>query len=293
MSTFAVKITQIVVHPHPDADSLEIAQAADYLSVVRKGQYQTGDRVAYIPENAIVPTWLLRHIDMWDDEKQKGRLSGSFGNKVIPRRLRGVVSQGLCVQLSPVPTTPSITDPQYADDQWILPLDNCDTCIVIDDQDVSELLGVSKWEPPVPVHLAGEVFNVGSSYTINFDVENIKAYPNVFIPGEEVIMTEKIHGCASFHTLLDTVEFGLITIGRVVDERLKVHVKSMDIQTHEIQFNEVLGWSSQPNIDNWYELETEDGTIMKLTGNHPVWLPDINAYRRVDELVGNESITMD
>ena len=36
-------------------------------------------------------------------------------------------------------------------------------------------------------------------------------------------------------------------------------------------------------IDEW-EIETEDGEKLIITGNNPVWLPDLHCYRRVEDL---------
>lgn len=58
--------------------------------------------------------------------------------------------------------------------------------------EVSNELGITKWEHPVPAYLSGEVKH--SPYKFNFDIENIKKYPHIFQEGEEVIFSEKIHG---------------------------------------------------------------------------------------------------
>ena len=43
----------------------------------------------------------------------------------------------------------------------------------------------------------------------------------------------------------------------------------------------------------WYEIELEDGRKITITGNNPVWIPELNAYRRVDELNGDEFLLID
>ena len=56
MSTFTVPVVRIsAIEPIVDADAIELAVIGDYRSVIRKGQYQRDDLVAYIPEQAILP----------------------------------------------------------------------------------------------------------------------------------------------------------------------------------------------------------------------------------------------
>jgi intein/homing endonuclease len=47
------------------------------------------------------------------------------------------------------------------------------------------------------------------------------------------------------------------------------------------------------NTHQWYEIELEDGRKIKITGNHNVFIPEIECYRRVDELTGDEEFLID
>lgn len=161
MSKFAVKVEKITISRHPNADALELANIADYQAIVRKRQFHDGDLVAYIPEQAIVPEALLKEMGL------EGKLAGKDGNRVKAIRLRGVLSQGLVYP---------------ARRGWKL------------GDDVTEELGITKWEPTIPAHLAGDVFNAGLDRTLKYDIENIKKYPRVIEPGEQVVFTEKLHG---------------------------------------------------------------------------------------------------
>ncbi len=161
MSTFVVPVVRISIEPHGNADALELARVGDYRAVVRKGQFHSGDLVAYIPEQAIVPEALLDELGL------RGKLAGKDGNRVKAMKLRGVLSQGLVVAGRP---------------GWQ------------PGQDVAAELGIVKWEPPVPTHMSGQVYGVGTDRCIKYDIENIKAYPEAFSEGEPVVFTEKIHG---------------------------------------------------------------------------------------------------
>lgn len=162
MATFGVFILPIrTIEPIPDADAIELAVVGDYRSVVRKGAFQTGDLVAYIPEAAVLPDELLAEMGL------TGKLAGSQGNRVKAVRLRGALSQGICYGVR---------------EGWV------------EGQDVAEELGITKYIPPIPAHLAGQLTNVGTQNTLKYDIENYKRFPDVFRDGEPVVFTEKVHG---------------------------------------------------------------------------------------------------
>lgn len=162
MSTFAVHVVRVVIEPHDNADALEIARVGDYRSIVRKGQFTTGELVAYIPEQSVLPEGLLDELGL------RGKLAGKEGNRVKAIKLRGVLSQGLVY-------------PARAG--WVV------------GQDVAGELGVHKWEPPAPpAHMNGVVYGAGLDRCMRYDIENFKAYPEVLVAGEAVVFTEKIHG---------------------------------------------------------------------------------------------------
>lgn len=162
MATFKVEVKRIKVSPHPDPEvnKLEVGQIDDYNVVIGKGSFKTNDLVAYIPEQAIVPNDILEELNL------VGRLAGSNKNRVKAIKLRGVMSQGLVYKARP--------DWSFGDD-------------------VTEELGIIKYEPPIPPKMAGE-FNSHSDISLKFDIENFKAYPDIIPDGEEVIFTEKVHG---------------------------------------------------------------------------------------------------
>lgn len=161
MSTFSVTVIPVKIEEHPNADALEIARIGDYKSIVRKGDFRNGDLVAYIPEGAVLPQELISEMGL------TGKLSGKDYNRVKAVKLRGVLSQGLCLP---------------ARKGWKK------------GNDVAAELGIFKYEPVVPAGFQGELMSVGGSRTIKYDIENIKKFPNLFKDGEQVVMTEKCHG---------------------------------------------------------------------------------------------------
>ena len=194
MSTFAVSIKRISsIEPHSNADAIELAVIDDYRSIVKKGQFAAGSLIAYIPENAVLPEWMLKELKLWDADKSLGKLSGKAGNRVKAIKLRGELSQGICYEVTQDSSTTGAIKTGGEDGCFAL---------VKEGDNVAELLGITKYEPLIPVSMAGEVFNVGTDLTLSFDIENIKAYPHAFKEIEDVIITEKIHGTCTVLVIL-------------------------------------------------------------------------------------------
>lgn len=195
MSTFTVPVKCIrTIEPHLNADALEFAVIDGYRSIVRKETLQPGALVAYLPEGSLLPEWLLKRLDLWDADKERGKLNGKQGNLVKAIKLRGELSQGICYPLQ-----------KQDDERWLLEYEKngaSNNVAVVEGADVSDLLNISKYEPPIPVSMTGEVFNAGQHLTLQFDVENWKSYPDILQDGENVVFTEKLHGTCTVVAVL-------------------------------------------------------------------------------------------
>jgi RNA ligase (TIGR02306 family) len=193
MAEFSCEVVRCIIEPHPNADQIEICRVGDFQSIVRKGDFSNGDLAIYIPEQAVVPEWLLKTMNMWEEERQKGHLHGAAGNRVKAIRLRGIVSQGLMLN--------------FADDNGVkilpVPGEHPDLGVCFDftpfpelaeGQNFAEYLGIVKYEPLIPSHMRGKIVGVDFEATHGYDFENLKKTPNLFDDGEIVVITEKIHG---------------------------------------------------------------------------------------------------
>lgn len=181
MSTLRCPVIRYESEPHPDADALELAVIDDWRVCCRIGDFEPGQIVAHIPEKSILPDDLVAEMGLADPP----RLAGKANNRVKAIRLRGVVSQGLI----------------YGGDRI--------AGLAVGD-DATAVLGVEKWEPPIPQSMNGVVV-VGPQ--IHYDIENIKAWPDVLEPGEPVVVTEKMHGtlcCLGVHVPPDSAEPTLV-----------------------------------------------------------------------------------
>lgn len=126
----------------------------------------------------------------------------------------------------------------------------------------------------------------------HFDTKQLR-YEIGRIPSNSVLyITSKLHGCVDRNTLIDTLEYGEVRIGKIVEDELMVHVKSYNTRTREIEYAPIEDFYFYPDDDDWYEIELEDGTTIEITGNNPVWLADKEAYRRVDQLTRGDLLLL-
>lgn len=174
MSTLRVTAEALTVHEHPGADALELAQVGLYRAVVAKGAYRTGDFAVYIPEQSVLPAALVEELGL------TGRLAGGKGDRVKAVRLRGELSQGIVCR----PAALAGVDLARA---------------AAEGTDFAERLGITKWVPPIPPTMSGEA-EAAPGLLPWVDIENIQRHPDVFAPGEPVVVTEKLHGSACLLT---------------------------------------------------------------------------------------------
>ncbi|NDL58438.1 RNA ligase (ATP) [Phytoactinopolyspora mesophila] len=181
MTSIRVTAEQLTISPHPDADSLEIAQIGRFSAVVPKGEFATGEWAVYIPEGSILPDDLIAEIGL------TGQLAGVGRNRVKAIRLRGQLSQGLVCR----PAALSGVDLAKAH---------------AGGHNFADALRITKWTPPTPIHLAGPV-GPAPGLLPWIEIEDIKRYPNMFKVGEPVVATEKIHGTACLYTRVNNSDF--------------------------------------------------------------------------------------
>lgn len=182
MATFKAQVVKIFIESHPNADSLELARVGEYRSIVRKGQFKDGDLGVFIPPAAILPNWLIVKLGL------EGRLAGKAKNRVKEVKLRGVLSEGVVLPLNGADGDYELERPVNE-----LGTEVSEVIFVQEGDDVTEYLGIVKYEPEIPAHMSGEVCNM-SGYTLHYDIENYKKYPDIITDETRVTITEKLHG---------------------------------------------------------------------------------------------------
>jgi len=120
--------------PIPDADRIEVATVDGWNVVVQKGLYEVGDLACYLEVDSWVPTTL---VNLTKDGHFPKVYNEVEGERLKTVKLRGQLSQGLLIPLNEL----------YGKLQGINDY--------FDGQDVTEILGIQKWEAPVSAQLAG------------------------------------------------------------------------------------------------------------------------------------------
>ncbi|MEH1902437.1 MAG: RNA ligase (ATP) [Nostoc sp.] len=169
MSIFKVEVVKInSINPHPNADRLDIASIEDmgYQVIIIKGNFHPGDLAFYFPIDSVIPENFL----------DKFGIRNYYSKKLRAAKLRGIFSEGL-----------------------LIPVGNNFMGNVGDDY--TEYFGVTKYEYPIPQGMSGEVEGFIGYYKFP-SPENLKRYKNILIEGEEVVVTEKLHG-TNFTVLVD------------------------------------------------------------------------------------------
>ena len=169
MSKLVVDVTTISkIRPHGNADKLEIAEIKGWQVCVGIGQFQEGQRVVYFPPDTVLCRFVTdaMNVTNYMPRVDKDR-DYQFRGRVKQVRLRSEPSFGL------------VTLP--LSDEWEV------------GEDVADAYGATKYEPPIRPD-AGDAEPAHPLFQRYTDIENMRNYPDIFEEGEEVIVTEKIHG---------------------------------------------------------------------------------------------------
>jgi RNA ligase (TIGR02306 family) len=132
------------VRPITGADAIECAVIGGWTVVIKKGQFAVGDLAVYLEIDSFVPTELAPFLTKPGHFPKE--YNGAKGERLRTVKLRGTTSQGLLL-----PVTVGI-----GGFTWIRDINN-ELILVNEGDDVTDCLGIQKWEAPVPAQLAGQV----------------------------------------------------------------------------------------------------------------------------------------
>lgn len=139
------EVSEIITHPN--ADALELAKINGWICVVKKGEFKAGDLGVYFEIDSFLPASDNRFSFM---ESKFRTFEDRLGARIKSIRLRGELSQGLIL---PITLFPEIEKAEIG-------------------KDVTELLGVIKYEKPMP--LSSEAKGNFPSFIEKTDQERIQ-----------------------------------------------------------------------------------------------------------------------
>lgn len=156
------------LNPITGADKIERAVIDGYDCVVKKGQFQVGDPCVYFENDSILP-------------KSNPVFAFLEGKRIKIKRLRGVYSYGIAFPMNVLPNdTYSIGD------------------------DVTEILGVTKWEPEVISQRKHNDSLIRVPYPSWIPKTDETRFQNLIdvlkdYEGTECYVTEKLDGTSTTH----------------------------------------------------------------------------------------------
>lgn len=305
MSKFEVLVEEVRnVREHPNADRLSLLDINGFTCISDKladgsPRYKDGDLVAYIPEGAVLPEWLLKAMNFWNEEKGIGTLNGKQGNRIKAMRLRGILSQGVVYPLCGM-----TGDDGTHYRKWIKGADGYvhKTGVGFD---VADILGVTKYEPPIPSSMDGEVMSHAYDLIYKFDIENAQKFQNVFEHNDIVNITEKIHG--TFTGMIFTSEkrddfYEYFTGKGVVyctayskglgqkGLTFKATDQNLEKNVYMRSLKQFLDSRTYEQLDALYEMVTNDGSFLILGETFGVGIQDLG-YSTKPKFLAFDTVT--
>ena len=163
------RVTEI--KPIEGADNIELAVVGGWNAITKKGEYAVGDKVVVATTDAVIPEALSELMGVTNYLRK--------GQRVRTVKLRGVYSECLLIPF-----------------KYLAPkaLENN----VKEGDDMMEILGVVKYEPPVrQIQLAsGRKFKYhqNPNFGVYYKFPNLKNVAGMFTSEDHVEITRKIHG---------------------------------------------------------------------------------------------------
>lgn len=160
------------LQPIEGADKIEVATVGGWKVVAQKGLYEVGDLAVYFE----IDSWIPHNIAPFLSKGREPReYEGVKGEVLKTVKLRGQVSQGLLMPLSELFSATRNHEPFVG-------------------EDLTDLLGILKYEKPIPAQLAGEVLGHFPSFIPKTDQERVQNIDLSEIRGMTFEVTEKLDG---------------------------------------------------------------------------------------------------
>ena len=184
------------IQPIEGADAIELAMIKGWNVVVKKNEFKIGDKCVYFEIDSFLP--LKEEFEFLRKTSYKKLSDGTEGFRLKTIKFRGQISQGLALPVS-------ILKEKQKDFK--------------SGDDVSEITGVIKYEPPAPASLCGEIKGPHPSFFPKTDEERIQNLTEYYSGWHDLdfYVTEKLDG-TSMSAYLNNGDFGICTRNNEIKE---------------------------------------------------------------------------
>ncbi len=263
------------IDPIAGADAIEVATVNGWKVVIaKKDNFKVGDLVIYCEVDSWIPHLLAPFLSKGQEPRE---YEGIKGERLRTVKLRGQISQGLILPLHVVWSGAHINESYIGDPPWDYQGDwekddhtlnevnirvNGEwTYGTIEGLDVSERLGIVKYEPPVSAQLAGISLGAFPSQVPKTDEERIQNLTNEWndLIAARWELTEKLEGSS-------------MTVGRINGEFI---VCSRNLNLRETEGNTLWALARRHGIEAKMIRAELDNFVMQgeligegIQGNH-------------------------
>lgn len=183
------------IQPIEDADKIEKAFIRGWQIVVEKDKYKKNELVIYTEIDSLMP------------ERPEFEFLRSRGFRIRTISLRKQISQGIIFPMDILNNIGRLTKNSPIDNvELFLPIGSKSIVPLTEGSDVTELLGVTKYDPPMPACLAGIAKGAFPSHSIKTDENRIQNLVDIY---EEYkakytwIATEKLDGSSTTYSIVN------------------------------------------------------------------------------------------
>lgn len=195
------KITDI--SPIEGADKIELVTVGGWKVVVAKDVgHKVGDLVVYCEIDSFLP--IREEFEFLRKSSYKKMSDGTEGFRLKTIRLRGQLSQGLILPLSVFSgynyrVSQNLLNGYCALEPNRIVISPADMIELSEGTDVTEKLGIVKYEPPIPAELAGKVKGLFPSFIRKTDEERIQNLTSEYeeFKKQKFYVTEKLDGSSA------------------------------------------------------------------------------------------------
>lgn len=207
------------IQPIEGADAIEVARILGWNVVVKKGEFKIGDYCVYCEVDSSLP------------DKPEFDFLRTRNFRIRTIKLKGQISQGICFPLDILlgfeafPNDENLNGIVFDSIRIIEPGDWITMEFVpmrLDvrlGMDVTDILGITKYEPPIPTQLSGKVRGNFPSFLFKTDETRLQSIPEILekLKGVPLYVTAKLDG-SSATMYLNEDRFGVCSRNWDLDE---------------------------------------------------------------------------